>query len=145
MTAMSKNGWLRKDGLHTNTPDYVTRAADGGILVYGVPYERFIYTDLDQRDDIRRRHAKARKFKVLRIKCCWCQQVRHEVRPPMKGQMAEECARCFRLRSMPVEQLKTYIKSNAAEAKGHAAKGFKHAARMAADKAKLAMAILRGA
>jgi hypothetical protein len=146
MAATAKEYWLRPDGLHINTPDYVTRGPGGkGILIRTIPYEAWIRLDLDQRDDAARRQAKGKTFKAVEIKCRWCENQRHILRPLLKEQAPDECHPCFKLRLLGADGLRLLIKQQSAEAKLHASHRHMYSARAAADKAKLALKILKGA
>lgn len=144
MVAMAKEPWLREDGLHIDTPDFVVKDPKLGLLIRTIPYLRWMHLDLDQRDDAAARQAKGKMFKAVKVVCQHCAKERYILSPRAKDQRPEECWPCFKLRSLGPAGLKAYAQGKVAEAKSYAARGHRHSAKAMADAAKLAMKILSG-
>jgi hypothetical protein len=143
LSAIMSNSQLRPDGLWHETPAYVVKRPDGVITIHGIPTERWIYLDMDQRDYIVVNKAKM-KLAVAKIKCKYHDNaIKHVVTPLPKGQALDECHQCFAVKAMGVDGIKASIKAAMAAARAYAASKHKFSAQTEAAKAKRMMAILK--
>jgi hypothetical protein len=143
LSTIMSNSQVRPDGLWHETPAYIVKRPDGVITIHGIPAERWMYLDLDQRDYIVANKARL-KLSVVKIKCKYHDNaIKHIVSPMPKGHKVDECDACFATKGMGIDGLKAAIKAATAASRAHATRGHKFSAQAEAGKARRMMAILK--
>lgn len=87
----------------------------GQVFIHGIPFERWLHLNTEQRVDcIERRHNNP---KVVRITCRYCDKKTYLVTPLKKGQNISTCHSCWQIESMKPSEIKIAAKYFIAKAR----------------------------